>query len=220
MSWMERVRRAAGPALAMGLSLSAAVAAAQGTGKPFAGPVKPHPAPERNPKTAVAVLHGAPDHPKVKGIVRFIQEGDHVWVVANVTGVEKSGLYGFHLHEKGQCAPDPAGKHFQSAGGHFNPTGAPHACLSAAKHHAGDLGNLVIERDGTGRVEEATETLALSGPLSVIGRAIVLHAGPDDCASQPAGNSGPRLACGVVEMAAPSNPKPVQSPHGRTARLH
>jgi len=215
MSRMESVRRAAVPALAAGLSLAAVLAAAQGDGKPFAGPAKPHRGPEKNPRTAVAVLHGSPEHPKLKGTVHFIEEGNHVWVVARVSGIEKAGLYGFHLHEVGRCIPGPPGRRFESAGGHFNPTGAHHACINSPQHHAGDLGNLPVAHDGTGVLEEASETLAFSGPLSIVGRAVVLHAGQDDCATQPAGNSGARIACGVVQMAPPPTMKPAHRPaHG------
>src|SRR5436309_9163480 len=122
MRRMESARRGVLAAIAGGLTLAAAALAAQSADKPFAGPAKPHRGPERNPKTAVAVLHGSPEHPKLKGLVRFIQEGDHVWVVANVSGVEKPGLYGFHLHAAGSCSPGAAGKRFADAGGHFNPT--------------------------------------------------------------------------------------------------
>jgi superoxide dismutase, Cu-Zn family len=211
MSRKERARRAALPALLAGLALAAAVAA-----QPFAGPVKPHRGPERNPKTAVAVLKASPEYPRLKGTVRFMQEGDHVWVVARVSGIGKPGLYGFHLHEVGKCDPGAPGKRFESAGSHFNPTGAPHACINSPQHHAGDLGNLSIAGDHTGVVEEATEMLSLSGPGSVVGRAVVLHAGQDDCATQPSGNSGARIACGVVEMAPASiAPKATHRPaHG------
>lgn len=214
MSRMENARRAAVPALAAGLGLVAALAA-----QPFVGPSKPHRGPVRNPKTAVAVLHPSPEYPHLKGIVRFMEEGNRIWVVARVSGIEKPGLYGFHLHEVGACDPGAPGRRFESAGGHFNPTGAPHACINSPQHHAGDLGNLSIAGDHTGLVEEATEMLALSGPHSVVGRAVVLHAGQDDCATQPAGNSGPRIACGVVEMAPQVAPKPSHeparpSPHG------
>jgi superoxide dismutase, Cu-Zn family len=206
MMGMDSVRRAGLPAILAGLSLAALAATV--AAQPFVGPSKPHQGPPKNPKTAVAVLHASPDHPKVKGVVRFIQEGNHVWVVANVSGLDKPGQYGFHLHEVGKCDPGVPGHRFESAGAHFNPTGAPHACINSPRHHAGDLGNLPVAHDGLGIVEEATETLAFSGPLSIVGRAVVLHAGPDDCASQPAGNSGPRIACGVVELSSPIAPQP------------
>jgi len=211
MSRKESARRAALPASAAGLILAAALAA-----QPFAGPSKPHRGPVRNPKTAVAVLKASPEYPHLKGTVHFMQEGDRVWVVARVSGLDKPGLYGFHLHQAGTCAPGAPGKRFESAGGHFNPTGAPHACINSPRHHAGDLGNLSIAGDHTGTVEEATEMLSLSGPNSVVGHAVVLHAGQDDCATQPSGNSGARIACGVVEMAPPPvAPKAAHRPsHG------
>jgi Cu-Zn family superoxide dismutase len=120
-----------------------------------------------------------------------------VRVVADVAGVSPPGNHGFHIHENGKCERDP-GKDFTTAGGHFNPAGVPHACPDAASHHAGDLGNIVINADGTGHVDVTTSALSLSGASSVVGRAVILHASPDDCATQPTGNAGGRLACGVI----------------------
>jgi Cu-Zn family superoxide dismutase len=147
---------------------------------------------------AWAVLQAGPDTPGFSGTVTFSRAGGGVRVVADLAGVAPAGNHGFHIHENGQCEHDPAGKHFTTAGGHFNPTGAPHACPDGASHHAGDLGNVVIQADGTGHLDLTTPMLSLSGPTSVIGKAVLLHAGADDCTSQPAGNAGARLACGVV----------------------
>ena len=147
--------------------------------------------------SAQAVLQPAKDTPGFSGRVIFYQAGSQVRVVADVTGVSPPGNHGFHVHENGKCEPDP-GKDFASAGGHFNPAGTPHACPDAASHHAGDLGNIVINADGTGHVDVTTSALSLSGASSVVGRAVILHAAPDDCTTQPTGNAGGRLACGVI----------------------
>ncbi len=147
--------------------------------------------------SAQATLEAAPGA-KAAGTVTFTQDGDQVRIVAEVSGVEP-GKHGLHVHENGSCTHDPAGKHFSSAGGHFNPTGAAHACPDAAAHHAGDFGNIVVGPDGTGKLEITTSMLSLSGPNSVVGKGIILHAGEDDCTSQPAGNAGARLGCGVVK---------------------
>ncbi len=218
MPWMPRTRPNVAPLAIAVAALAALVATTAASPAPPARTAAPkggHAGPAQNARTAEAILHGSPDHPKLSGSVLFQEEGDHIWVVAKVQGVERPGRYGFHLHENGRCAADPRGFHFTSAGGHFNPASAPHACLDAAAHHAGDLGNLTIEADGTGRLEVATEALALAGPRSVIGRSIVLDARPDDCKSQPAGSSGARIACGVV-VASPAvhpTPKPKLPPH-------
>ncbi len=147
---------------------------------------------------AVAKLESA-DDPKLSGTVTFTQEADAVRMVVEVTGVDKPGPHGIHLHENGKCEHDPAGKHYTSAGGHFNPTKAEHACRESTTHHAGDFGNVEIKPDGTGHLEVVTVMLSLHGPNSPIGKAVILHTGTDDCKTQPTGNSGGRLACGVVQ---------------------
>ena len=144
---------------------------------------------------AQAVLAAAAATPGFSGKVTFTQEGDQLHVVADLAGVTPPGKHGFHIHENGQCDHD---QHFTTAGGHFNPTGAPHGCPEAASHHAGDLGNVTIQADGTGHLDITTPMLSLAGASSVVGKAVILHAAADDCTSQPAGNAGARLACGVV----------------------
>jgi Cu-Zn family superoxide dismutase len=151
-------------------------------------------------RMAVARLASA-DDPKLSGTATFTQLVDAVRVVVDVAGVDKPGPHGLHLHENGKCERDPAGKHYLTAGGHFNPTAAAHACPDSTTHHAGDFGNIDIQPDGTGHYVRVTALLSLDGPSSPVGRSIILHAGADDCKTQPAGNSGDRLACGVVEAA-------------------
>jgi len=131
----------------------------------------------------------------VAGTVRFEQLGSKVVVTAAITGLKPNGEHGFHVHEKGDCsAPDA-----MSAGGHFNPGGKPHGHHGKAERHAGDMPNLRADASGAARVMWETDLLTVgSGAASVIGRSVVIHRDPDDYASQPAGNSGPRLACGVI----------------------
>jgi superoxide dismutase, Cu-Zn family len=110
-----------------------------------------------------------------------------------------AGLHAVHIHGTGKCEA-PA---FTSAGGHFNPLNMKHGLKSSDGPHAGDLPDLYVNKDGTGRYEALMESITLSaGKTSVFdadGSAIVVHALPDDNSSDPAGNSGDRIACGVIE---------------------
>lgn len=133
------------------------------------------------------------------GTVTFQQQASGgVMMVANVTGLPPNSIHGFHVHEKGDCsAPDA-----MSAGGHFNPTGKPHGQMTMPDHHAGDMNNLTADANGNARVSVLLPDLSVgTGPNSVIGRAVVVHKDPDDYKTQPTGNSGGRIACGVVAAA-------------------
>jgi Cu-Zn family superoxide dismutase len=155
---------------------------------------------ERSGPSALAVLVAAPGGPQVDGTVLFYSRGGAVQVVADISGFDRPGRYALHVHEKGECVADPAGKeHFASAGGDLNPAGAPHGCPPSARSHAGDLGNVEIGPDGTGHLELATKGLALTGASSVVDKAVTLHAAADDCTTQPDGNAGARLACGIAK---------------------
>ena len=131
----------------------------------------------------------------VAGTVTFVQEGSKVIVVAEVSGL-KPGPHGFHVHEKGDCsAPD-----FTSAGGHFNPGGQPHGDPSHAAHHAGDMPLLVADALGRASLRAEVSPMAIGGGTNdIVGKSVVVHADADDFKSQPAGNSGARIACGVIE---------------------
>jgi Cu-Zn family superoxide dismutase len=132
------------------------------------------------------------------GSVAFQAMAGGVHIEAKVAGVPP-GSHGFHLHETGDCsAPD-----FSSAGGHFNPAAVEHGGPEAAVHHAGDAGNLEVGPDGTGTLSLHSSQLAIGeGPNAVVGRAVILHENADDLTTQPTGNAGGRLACGVVSAAA------------------
>ena len=107
------------------------------------------------------------------------------------------GLHGFHFHETGKCeAPT-----FESAGGHFNPTNAKHGTEHEEGPHAGDLPNLEVEDDGTVSVTVNAEDVSLSedDDVSLVGKAVIIHEKPDDGKTQPTGDAGDRLACGVIE---------------------
>jgi Cu-Zn family superoxide dismutase len=147
--------------------------------------------------TAVATLGPTKDN-TASGTVRFTQKGDVVLVEATVKGLSP-GLHGFHIHERGNCTAADA----SSAGGHFNPGGAGHGGPGSATRHGGDLGNLEADAGGTAvyRVEVTGITLDAS-ERSIIGRAVIVHEKADDLATQPSGNSGARVACGLISKSA------------------
>jgi superoxide dismutase, Cu-Zn family len=131
------------------------------------------------------------------GAATLIQTDEGVRIV--VTGYRlPPGAHGLHIHAVGLCEPPE----FTSAAGHFNPGGKQHGRQNPAGPHAGDLPNLVVAASGEGSVDVTTKAVTLGpGPTSLFGEkgtSIVIHAGPDDEKTDPAGNSGPRIACGVV----------------------
>src|SRR5687768_1057550 len=145
---------------------------------------------------AIAVLHPASGS-KVTGTVTFTKTGDTVQVVADITGLTP-GKHAFHIHEFGDCsAPDAA-----SAGSHFNPTKTPHGAPDAAEHHVGDFGNLEADSGGKAHLELKSNMLKFSGENSILGHAVIVHEKVDDF-SQPVGNAGGRVACGVIGVAKP-----------------
>lgn len=134
------------------------------------------------------------------GNAHFTQAGNVVRIVVEARGLT-AGAHGVHVHAVGKCDPPD----FMSSGGHFNPTGRQHGALNPQGSHAGDLPNLTVAPDGSGRMETTTEQLTLgSGPNTVFdadGSALVVHASPDDFKTDPTGNSGARVACGVLTKA-------------------
>jgi len=128
------------------------------------------------------------------GTVSFTQKGNRVAVVAKVSGLTP-GSHGFHIHEKGDCsAPDG-----MSAGGHFNPTGKPHGNPNLPDHHAGDMPMLLADASGNASLSSDLEVITIgSAATDIIGKAVIVHKDPDDFTTQPTGNSGARVACGVI----------------------
>ena len=117
-------------------------------------------------------------------------------VTGDITGLTP-GEHGFHLHAKGDCsAPDAT-----SAGDHWNPTNQAHGAPSAAAHHSGDLGNITADASGKAHVDVTVKGISLDGASSVVGKAVIVHGKADDLKTQPSGNAGPRVACGVVQAA-------------------
>ena len=131
------------------------------------------------------------------GEARVLAIGTSLELAVTVQGLAP-GQHGFHLHTTGRCTlPD-----FTSAGGHLNPTGSSHGLLGNDGNHLGDLPNLVARADGSASVQvpiEGSRPYLLGQLFDADGTAIVIHASPDDGVSDPAGNAGPRVSCGVLE---------------------
>ena len=145
---------------------------------------------------AVAVLHPTAGN-KVSGTVTFTQAADGVQVRAEITGLTP-GNHGFHVHEFGDCSVADA----SSAGAHFNPTHKPHAGPDAAERHVGDMGNVQADASGKATLEYVDHQISLTDDeRSAIGRSVVVHAKADDLKTQPSGDSGARVACGVIGIA-------------------
>ncbi|MES2103907.1 MAG: superoxide dismutase family protein [Pseudomonadota bacterium] len=151
------------------------------------------------PSPAAEAAMKATQGNSVNGTVSFVQKGEQLLVEARLEGLTP-GLHGFHIHEKGDCsAPDAS-----SAGGHFNPSGKQHGDPAHAEHHGGDFGNLTADANGKALLQLSIPTsqitLVKDAPNSIIGRGLIVHADPDDYMTQPTGNSGKRLACGVIGL--------------------
>ncbi len=147
-------------------------------------------------RMAVAELQPTEGH-EARGTVTFTQVEEGIRVVVAMEGLGNGPQKrGFHIHEHGDCsAPDAT-----SAGGHFNPGGMPHGAPDNTERHAGDFGNLTVDANGVSRSEFIDTHISFSGPNSIIGRAVIVHAQEDDLATQPTGDAGARVACGVIQM--------------------
>jgi Cu-Zn family superoxide dismutase len=144
---------------------------------------------------AICVLMPAGDD-NVHGLVTFEQTDDGMVVTADVTGLTP-GKHGFHIHEYGDCSsPD-----FKSAGSHLMAPGEVHAGPENPNRHIGDMGNLVADASGKAHLTLVDDKLSFTGPYSILGRAIIVHAGADDLTTQPTGNAGGRVACGTIGIA-------------------
>jgi superoxide dismutase, Cu-Zn family len=130
------------------------------------------------------------------GTITFQMTDKGMKVTADLTGLSQ-GKHGFHIHEFGDCsAPDGT-----SAGGHFNPEAKPHGGPMDMNRHEGDMGNVTADATGKAHLEYVDPMLTFTGDKSIIGRAVILHKDEDDLKSQPVGNAGPRIACGVIGIA-------------------
>ncbi|KAA8536932.1 hypothetical protein F0562_029410 [Nyssa sinensis] len=147
---------------------------------------------------AVAVLSS---NEGVSGTINFTQDGDGPTTVTGSLSGLKPGLHGFHVHALGDTTNG-----CMSTGPHFNPTGKEHGAPDDEIRHAGDLGNVTVGADGTANFTIVDKQIPLCGPNSIVGRAVVVHADPDDLGkgghelSKSTGNAGGRVACGIIGL--------------------
>ena len=195
--------------LALTLSLATAVGLAGCAHKPTVEPISapapaPAPAPSASPevkvtepffsrtKSAVATLTPSATS-GVTGIVLFSGGSTSVDVHVIASGLQPGSIHAFHVHENGTCASAD----FMTAGGHFNPTHKPHGPQDKP-HHAGDMPSLLADPSGKIDTRFTLEGVTLGGVDGFVGHAVVLHASADNFDAQPSGNSGARIACGVI----------------------
>ncbi len=144
---------------------------------------------------ATAVIYPTKGN-SASGVVTFTEQKDGLHISAKLTGLT-SGKHGFHVHALGNCACDDA----VCAGDHFNPTNKPHGAPNSPNRHVGDFGNITADEQGKATYEYVDSQTTLNGPHAIIGRAVIVHADADDFTTQPTGNAGARIGCGVIGIA-------------------
>ena len=145
-------------------------------------------------ETAKAVLE-IPSMKEVKASLILTETPKGLKLMAEASGLKPGAVHGFHVHENGECK----GPDFKSAGGHFNPTKHQHGSPGAEEKHAGDLGNLVANTKGEASTEVMIPKDAGVSIKSYIGKAVILHEKADDLATQPTGDAGGRIGCGIIK---------------------
>ncbi len=160
-------------------------------------PSKPANKPAVAPKPEATAMLAATEGSTVSGELEFVEMDGGVHVTGQLVLLDSNSTHGFHIHETGDCsAPDGT-----SAGGHFNPTGSEHGRVGTPTHHAGDTDNIVAGANGTATVDNRLEGATIGGGTvtDIVGKGVIVHAGVDDYTSQPTGDAGARLACGVIK---------------------
>ncbi len=151
-------------------------------------------------KTAIAQIHGGPLNSQIRGTIFFQDVPGGVWITVEVSGLpdykpvengnQPIGPHGFHIHQYGTCEIGDPNDPFQAAGGHWNPTKQPHG------NHAGDF-PVLFSNNGRAQMNFFTNKFKVA---DLAGHSVIIHENPDDYRSQPAGNSGKRIACGVISI--------------------
>ena len=144
---------------------------------------------------AKAYIRGSDEYPYLYGEAGFFETAHGIKIKGKVCGLPQNGkgFYGFHLHEGRLCEPERAPETFDEAGSHYNPTGTPHPL------HAGDFPVLMANKNGYCEFSFLTDRIQIE---EIIGRTLIIHHDPDDYKSQPAGDAGKRIACGIIERIA------------------
>ena len=149
-------------------------------------------------KQATAAI-GSASGSEVTGTAVFKKNGDSITLTVEIQNAAP-GEHAVHIHEVGDCS-SPDGK---SAGGHWNPTEVAHGEWGEGEFHLGDIGNMTVAGDGTGKIELTTDQWEMgTGSIrDIVGKGIIVHAGADDFTSQPSGAAGARIGCGAIVLAA------------------
>lgn len=156
---------------------------------------------ERKPVVAIAEMRPTTSAAAAKleptGQVRFTQIGaSKVLVEASIAGLKPHSEHGFHVHAVPDCSGDGT-----KTGGHFNPDGHPHGDPGHVLRHAGAMFNLKTDANGVGTTRQEVDTITLGGgKYSIVGMPLITHRDPDDYVSQPLGNAGPRVSCGIITL--------------------
>ena len=176
------------------VTCSAAIAALAGCATT---PAEPDPIPPTTSAARATAKLAPASASLTSGTLTLTTMGDGVHVGGEI-GSLRPGAHGFHVHEFGDCSAADA----SSAGGHFNPTNTPHGRSGPGPHHLGDSDNIVANADGVAVVDAHLHDVTLGTGLAndIAGKAIVVHAQPDDYTSQPSGDAGARVACGVIAV--------------------
>ena len=146
---------------------------------------------------AIATI-GSASGSNVTGMAVFTQNGDYITLTIEIQNVSP-GVHAVHIHESGDCSSGDG----KSAGGHWNPTDVAHGKWGEGEFHLGDLGNITVGEDGRGGFELTTDLweIGTGSDVDVVGKGIIVHADADDFTSQPSGNAGARIGCGVIVLA-------------------
>lgn len=148
----------------------------------------------RRSVSAIAVISGNTSE-GITGEIRFTRLKKGVRVTGEIYGLTP-GKHGFHVHDKGACdKPD-----FTSAGPHFNPSGTKHGSMHSETRHAGDFGNIIADDYGVAKFTFIDYSISFKGDNNVIGRSVIIHEKEDDLKTDPSGNSGNRIGCGVIQL--------------------